>query len=148
MLGYRVVEFHEVQLGDHHRISTLSKMGCILEFLGENIAGFDGAWDVEDADMAIDYGFLDLAFAEIDVFHSFICEGGRPGDACFVVVVNGDAIEGVGHVKILGTEFDMEKFFGAFVGGYDFGIAEALGGLVLPDGAPGNGAATSSDGVA
>ena len=32
---------------------------------------------------------------------------------------------------ILGMEFDMEKFFGAFVGGHDFGLARALGGLIF-----------------
>ena len=33
---------------------TLSKMGPILEFFGENIAGVDSAWDVEDVYFAID----------------------------------------------------------------------------------------------
>ena len=81
MLGYRVVEFHEVRLGDHHRISTLSKMGCILKFLGENIAGIDDVWDMEDVDITIEYGFADLAFVDIDTFHPLVCEQGGPGDA-------------------------------------------------------------------
>ena len=72
-------------------------MGCILEFFGENIAGIDDAWDMEDAGIAIDYGFADLAFAEIDVCHALVCERGRPGEACLVVVVNGDSIKGIGH---------------------------------------------------
>ena len=72
MLGYRVVEFHEVRLGDHHRISTLSKMGCILEFSGENIAGVDDVWDMADVYFAINDGFADLTFTEIDVFHSLV----------------------------------------------------------------------------
>ena len=78
---------------------------------------------MEDADIAIDYGFAYLAFTEIDVFRSLVCEGGRPGDVCFVVIVNGDSVEGIGHAKILGTEFDMEKFLGAFIDGHDFGLA-------------------------
>ena len=59
-----------------------------------------------------------------------------------------DAVEGVGHAKILGTEFDMEKFFGVLIGGHDFGLAGALGGLVLSNGAPGDGTAASTDEVA
>ena len=123
-------------------------MSCILEFLGENIAGVDDARDMADVYITIDDGFVDLAFAEIHVFHALVCEGGRPGDTCFVVVVNGDAAEGIGHAKILGTEFDMEKFFGAFIGGHDFGLARALGSLILSNDAPGDGTAASTDEVA
>ena len=63
VLGHCVVEAHEVRPGDHHQITTLSKMGPIFEFFGENIDDIDGAWDVEDAD---------FAFVEIDVFDSFV----------------------------------------------------------------------------
>ena len=100
-----------------------------------------------DVYITIDYGFTYLAFVEIGVFHSLVYGGGKPGDACFVVIVNGDAVEGVGHAKILGTEFDMEKFFGAFIGGHDFGLAGALGGLIFSNGAPGDGTAASTDEV-
>ena len=48
-------------------------MSCIFEFLGENIAGVDDARDVADVYIAIDDGFADLAFAEIDVFHALVC---------------------------------------------------------------------------
>ena len=51
---------------------TLSKMGPILEFFGENIAGVGGACDVKDADVAIDDSFMGFAFVEIDVFDSFV----------------------------------------------------------------------------
>ena len=49
-------------------------MSCILEFLGENIAGIDDTQDMVDVYITIDCGFADLAFVEIDVFHSLVCE--------------------------------------------------------------------------
>ena len=64
---------HEVRLGDHHQIPTLLKMGPILELFGEDIAGVGGAWNVNDTDITIDDGFADFAFAEIVVFHPFVC---------------------------------------------------------------------------
>ena len=42
----------------------------------------------------------------------------------------------------------MEKFFGAFIGGHDFILAGALGGLILSDGALGDGTTASTDEVA
>ena len=48
---------------------------------------------MEDANIAIDDGFADLAFKEIDVFHSFVCEGVALGDIGFIVVVHRDSIE-------------------------------------------------------
>ena len=138
---------HEVRLGDHHQIPTSSKMGPIFEFFGENIAGVDGAWDVEDVDIDIDDGFVDLAFAQIDVFHSFFCQGGGPGDACFIAVLDCNLVEGVIHDKVLGTVFDMKRLLGAFVDGKDFSFAGALGGLVLSDGVTGDGTAAATDKV-
>ena len=67
-----MVKAHEVTIGDHHQIPTLPKMGSIFEFSGENIAGIDGACDVNDVDAAINDSFVDLEFAEIDVFCSFV----------------------------------------------------------------------------
>ena len=139
---------HEVKLGDHHQIPTLSKIGPILELFREDIAGIDGAWNVNDAEVTINDGFADFAFAEIGVFHHFVCWGGGTGDACLVITVDCDLVEGIAHAKVLDTMFDVENFLGAFVGGHDFGFTGALVGLLLSDGALGDGSTTVIDEVA
>ena len=97
--------------------------------------------------IAINDGFVNLVFSEIDVFHSFICEGVSPGDAGFVVVVYRDLVDSVIHAKVPGAVFEMKKLLGAFVHGKDFSFAGALGSLVLSDSAPGNMTAVATDKV-
>ena len=82
-------------------------MGCILDFFGENIAGVDGTGKVEDVDIVVDDGLVDFAFAEVNVFHSLICEQTAPTDCGLVVIVDVDAFECVRHAEILGAEFDV-----------------------------------------
>ena len=98
-------------------------MGRIFGFLGEDIFGVDGTQDVEYANIAIDDGFADLTFAEIDEFHSFVCERFTPRDAGFIVVVDRDSVEGVCHAKVFGTQADVQYFLGTFVGGKNFCLA-------------------------
>ena len=107
MFWHIVLKSHEVAFGYHHGVAAATIVGCILDFLGENVAGVDGTGNVEDADVVIDDGLADFAFAEVNVFHSLICERTAPTDCGLVVIVDVDAVECVGHAEILGAEFDV-----------------------------------------
>ena len=69
--------------------------------------------------------FADTIFSEIHVFGTFIGDGSRPGDASFVVIVDGCACRAIWHMKVLGEEADGQSVFNAFVGGVDLCLARA-----------------------
>ena len=57
-------------------------------------------------------------------------------DAGVIIVVDGDAVVGVGHLEVEGTVADMFELGHAFGGRNDFSFAGAEGGAVLPNGFP------------
>ena len=82
------------------------------------------------------------------MFGAFVCAGGRPVDACLVVVINWGGCDAVRHVHVGGSIADVKELLDTFVGGQDLGLAGALCGLLLADGLPCGGAAGTAYHVA
>ena len=72
---------------DHHGIATPTEMSCVLQFLGEEIAGINNARNVRDVCNAKVMRLADIVFLEINVFGSFGCDGGGPINICLIIIV-------------------------------------------------------------
>ena len=90
----------KITSGNHHGISATLEMSSILEFFSKEITGFDDARDVSNFCGAELAGLTNVVFLEIYVFGAFVCDGGRPIDAEFVVIVYGDAFGGVVKMEV------------------------------------------------
>ena len=57
-----MTEPEEVGSGYHHGITEAAVVGCILDFLGEDVGGIDDARDVGDVSGFVRVHFADLLF--------------------------------------------------------------------------------------
>ena len=108
-------------------------MGGVLDFFCKNVAGVDDSSDMDNGGVAVSHNFADFGVAEVDVFDSFVGEGGRPGDGSLIFIVDDRGVGCFGHTKVGGAMLYVEKLEEAFVGGHDLGLAGALRGSVLAD---------------
>ena len=114
-------------------------MGGIAHLFGEDIAGVDHAWNVGDFGRVRVMGLADVVLPQVEVFDTFVSDGGGPVDAGLVVIVDGGARGGVGEADVVGPILNGLEGRDAFVGGDDFSLAGAEGGVVLSDGFPSDG---------
>ena len=123
-------------------------MGGVLHLFGENIRWVDGTGNMADESGVVEVRFANFVLAKIDIFDAFVGEGGRPVDGGLIVVVDGSRRVGICHIEVGGTMAEAEDVFDTLVCGKDLSLARALGGLVLADGPPSDGAATAANQIA
>eukprot|EP00956_Cyclotella_meneghiniana_P026902 scaffold59296_cov23-Cyclotella_meneghiniana.AAC.2 len=95
--------FFEVRLRHHHGVAAATEVCCVTELFGEEVAGVDDP-------------------------SSFVGYRRGPLDACVVIVVNSDAVVGVGHEEVEGAVADVFKLGHTFGRCDDFSFAGAEGG--------------------
>ena len=108
-------------------------MGGVLDFICSNFAGVDDSSYVDDGGVVVSHNFADFGLAQVDVFDSFVGDGGRPGYGGLIFVVDDCGVGRFGHTEVGGAMLDVEKFEEALIGDHDLGLTGALCGSVLAD---------------
>ena len=120
-------------------------MGIIFDFFGEEIAGIDETRYVLNFDDPPLMCFANTVFMEVDVFCAFEGDRGGPVDCRFVIVVDRDALRGIGEAEVLSAVFDREEIVDAFVCSINFSHTETVCCFILSDGFPSNGPPCATD---
>jgi hypothetical protein len=81
-------------------------MCCILELFREEVTGVDNSRNVSNFGHTTLMAFTNIVFTKIDVFGAFVCARCGPIYGRFVIVVDSNAPECIGHVQILGAKED------------------------------------------
>ena len=118
-----MVVFKEGGPGYHHAVAKAAEMGRISHFLCEYVTGIDLTRDVEDLAGTRLVFFANLVFAEVKMFDTLGCARGGPLNTCCIVVEDSGGGGAVDHFQVNSSKLDQCDFFGAFVGGKNFGFA-------------------------
>ncbi len=123
-------------------------MSAVFNFFRKDVGGGDDTRDVNYGSSPGSSNIADLGLVEVDVFGVFVGEGDGPIDCSLIVVVDGNGLSSVGHVKVCGHMPNAFEGGDQFVDGHNLSFTGALRSLLLVDGAPGDGAAAVADEIA